>query len=173
MWDALSNVLTSGNGAAAMLLIGALVLVGVILVATGKLRVHTSHFVLGIEDRERLVLREQSKWLHTYCLSREAEIVRFAKAHGVGELPYGGYYAKYICERVYDLLMNWIMLNHVTKERAYVDLKKAEVWHLVCSLCEQLYQTDEFRKELDGWTEYVIENILIIRGLYGSKKREG
>ena len=171
MWEAISSVLTSGNASTVLTFVCIAIAVGVFLVATGRLHIRTKHFMLGIEDRERLVLREQSKWLHTYCLSREGEVLKYANEHGVTELTYGGYFTKYVCERVYDIAMMWAMLNHVTKERAYVDLKKDEIWHLICSLGPtELFQTDDFRKIIDGWTEYMLDNILTIRRIYGSDK---
>ena len=164
MWEAVSSVFGGANGGWAMLLVLVLVAVAVYMAATGRLSVNTGKIRIGAADNEREVLRRQSEFLHVYCLGREYDIAKFGAEHGMDTLEFGGYFAKYICERVYDKCMEWVLLNHVRDTPSYIALKQAEIWDLILMLNpSDIFKTEEFRKELDGWVVVVVRRLLTIR----------
>ena len=167
MWEAISSVLGGANGGRAMLLVLALVAVAVYMALSGRLSVNTGKIRIGAADGEREILRRQSEFLHVYCISREHELLRFGRAHGMETLEFGGYFAKYICERVYDKCMEWVLLNHVRDTPSYIALKQSEIWDLVLMLNpSEVFKTNEFRGELDGWVVVVVRRLLAIRNNY-------
>lgn len=164
MWDAIKGIVTDQP-----LLILLVLIIGAVLVFSGRMKVNIRGVHIGAADKEREVLHEQFKWLHTYCTSRITHLRRYAYDHGLDferQDPHE-YFAKYICERVYDLCIQWAVLNHVHDTKEYTELKQEEIWDLICLLKPHpIYLTAEFREELDGWVKEVIARLLRIRRTY-------
>lgn len=166
MWQAITDIIKSQPLVAILL-----VIITVALIFSGQLKVNTKIIKIGHTiDKEREILQKQLEWLHTYCSSRLGPLQAFAASHNVdfsAQDPHG-LIAKYICERVYDICIQWAVLNHVRKDESYVKLKKDEIWELVIMLRPHpVYLTDDFRKELNSWTEEVINRLISIREVAG------
>lgn len=158
MWNALSNIFTSSNGIFAMLLLGI-----VVIIATkyGLFKVQTDKVTIGNDTREneRTIIRNQKDWVK---LSLEAFEQTMPKFEG-----YDAFRGKYIIERVYDEIVDWITYNHIRVDAKYISLKQGEIWLLVqkLTIAEQL-KTTEFKEQIDEYTENIIKTLVDIRNEY-------
>ena len=83
------------------------------------------------------------------------------------ETKYNGYFTKYILERVYDKVVEWITFNHLTLKNEYIEIKQEEICSLIYGLgIGEEYKTPEFKKRICNWTREVIEHLVQIREVY-------
>lgn len=169
MWEAISNVLNGANGVLAIIVMFLIILLIVILGKHGLIHIHTKNFKFGIEERERTVLREQCDYAHTFIRGLSSKVI----AENV-ELKYGGYFAKYVLELVYDEVVRWITFNHINTSEAYVHSKQSKIASLVYGMgVLPEFKTPEFKKRIDRWTEELINELVRLRQIYSEEKQCG
>ena len=159
MWEAIGQILTSGNAWQVIIFFAVIVIFAVILVKSGTVTIETKHLRIGQAEKEREIIRRQVEAAHDFVLSIEGKIA---------ENPaYGGYFTKYILERVYDKVIEWVMFNHITNTPMYVQDKQATICNLVYtfSISEE-YKTPEFKNRMCNWTAELITRLVRIRELY-------
>lgn len=134
----------------------------------GLLRIKTDHISIGntraASDKERAIIREQCDFTHAYLMGLVNKIVAVTPDN---ELIYGGYFTKYILERVYDEFVKWITFNHITLDEAYVHTKQEKIKALVYShAVRDEFKTEQFAERMDRWVREVLEELVRIRQLY-------
>lgn len=159
MWQAISEVVRSPNVSIVVILVIFLVLLGVIMSKAGMLNIHTEAVQIGVETRERDIMRQQVEWTRMH----------FEEMENLMEKPegYNPWRGKYIAERVYDEYVEWIMLNHFSKSPAYIEIKQDKVVAIVNKYTEMEYfHTREFEQWLRDDTKKCIEKLIQIRTVY-------
>lgn len=159
MWEAISSVLTSPNAREILFFLAVVIVAAIVLVKTGAVTVRTKHVRIGRAEAEREVIRRQVEAAHDFIMSIEGKIP---------EKPeYGGYFTKYILERVYDKVIEWVMFNHITDTPMYVQDKQATICNLVYtfSISEE-YKTPEFKNRMCNWTAELITRLVRTREIY-------
>lgn len=159
MWESISKVLTSENACEILFFLAVLIVAAIVLIKTGAVAIRTKHVRIGKAEAEREVIRRQVEATHDFIMSIEGKIP---------EKPeYGGYLTKYILERVYDKVIEWVMFNHITDTPMYVQDKQATICNLVYTFnISEEYKTPEFKNRMCNWTAELIARLVRIRELY-------
>ena len=159
------EILSKGSNFIVFLIFVALVIAAVIalaiyLVRRGAVGINTGKIYVGSDQREREIIRQQVEYTRLYIESLSGKIK-------VKESRYGGYFTKWVLERVYDEVVDWITFNHLSKEGAYISIKQAKITNLVYSLnVNEEFQTPEFKERMEKWVEELISELVKIRQLY-------
>ena len=141
MWETIGNVLTSPN--ALVVLIFVFLFVVALYIMSKK----------GI-----VAVRNQSQFAYLYIMAIEG------KLNNSGE---SNYYLKWILEKCYDKVVDWITYNHISDTSMYIEIKKEEIKNLIYSLqINEEYKTPEFKQRMEGWVEELILNLLKVRKEY-------
>lgn len=161
MWEAVSGVLQSGNAVIVLFFLAAVIVFAALLVATGRVSVKTKHVRIGNAEKEREIIRRQVEAAHEFILSIDGKI-------NADTAKCNGYYVKYILERVYDKVIEWIMFNHIASTPMYIQDKQDTICNLVYMFAiGDEFKTPEFKKRMCAWTAELIIRLVQIRGLYG------
>lgn len=159
MWEFIRDVLLSQNGVALFLLFGILIFV---CSKYGLFKVKTDKITIGMEssETERNIMRNQKEWCK---LSLEAFERSMPKFEG-----YNQDRGTLIVEKVYDEMIDWIMLNHIRMEKKYIEAKQTKVWNIVqkWAVNEQMRSKD-FEKQVNEQVKTVIKMLVEIREDYG------
>ena len=142
-----------------MLLI--VMIVGYILLRTGRLSIKTKAVQLGkadIEEHERMILRSQKTFLH-------------ASAEGIiSQLPkdFDKWRTKYVIAKVCDVLEDAIMFNHIHRgDEKYINIKQQLVYNTILKRTEKEYfRTPEFKEFSDKFVRDMLNEFVNIREVY-------
>lgn len=160
MWEAIKAAIESPNLYMIIITFIIIIIIGIILVKTNVLTINTKHVKLGAEDKERDIIRQQVDFAHHYC---EALLPRVHELSSESD----DWHSKYILERAYDEVVDWITFNHISNGNAYVHVKQRGIRSLVLSLVTlDAYKSDTFLKELDTWVADLINELINIREVY-------
>lgn len=165
MWENLGNVLTSSNGVPLVIIIVLLVLLIVLMAIklgkAGLLTVQTRYVKIGRNISERELIRRQIETAHEFIMSIEGKIVTDTS-------HYNGYFTKYILERIYDKVIEWIMFNHITVNQLYIQDKQDTILNLIYALpINDEFKTPEFKTRVENWVKELIERLVNVKTLYG------
>lgn len=147
-----------------------LLIVVVILGKLLKVKIKTEHITIGGEKQdayyERTIVRNQATAAHDFCASIESKIISTEGYVAVHD----GFFVKYVLERVYDKVIDWITFNHIEATEGYIKCKQLEIRNLVYMLGPtEPFKTPEFQDRMDKWVEELIEQLISIRKLYSKE----
>jgi len=115
---------------------------------------------MGADYRERDIIRQQIEWTHSYVMGIESRIY-------VDKSRHAGYFTKYILERCYDEIINWITFNHINIESDYIGIKQEKIKSIVRSFdVDPKFRSKEFEGQIDKWVEEIIRKLVVIREVY-------
>ena len=160
MWEAIEKILVSSNAITVLVFLVIMMIVLAILAKTHVITIQTSAVKIGGDEKERNIIRQQVEWARVYIMSLEAKIATMKS-------DYDEYFTKYILERVYDEVVDWITFNHLNLSSAYIEIKQEKVCALVYSLnVEERFKTKEFKQRMYGWIREIIERLVQIREVF-------
>ncbi len=167
MWEAIGKIFTSENATdtfhflTMVIAVSITVLIIVFLLGRkGLIKVNTKHIQIGNELTQRELIRRQVETAHTFIMSLYGKIV-------TDENKYNGYFTKYILERVYDKVIEWIIFNHITTNQLYVQDKQESLCNLVYMMnVKDEFKTPEFKQRMNNWTKELIEQLVKVREVY-------
>jgi hypothetical protein len=124
----------------------------------GRFKLKTDRFTIEGEarDKERLLMKTQKDFVKTACIGFEKRIPRFEGYDTkLGEL---------VVEKVFDEIVDWIMINHIRDDDDYIALKQEIIWDIVSSeiIADEL-KTDKFKKQCYSCIEHIIKRLVQIR----------
>jgi len=165
MWDSLTKTFTSDNGPKLLIIIAILVLIIVALAIrlgkAGLLNIHTKYVSIGGKVSERELIRRQIEVAHDFIMSIEGKLI-------CDNSQYNGYFTKYILERVYDKVIEWIMFNHITMNQLYIQDKQDTILNLVYAQpINEEFKTPEFKVRVENWVKELVERLVNVKVLYG------
>lgn len=165
MWNSLKDILTSANGIPLVVILVLLVVLvirmAIKLGKAGLLNINTKYVHLGRNVSERELIRRQIEAAHEFIMSIEGKLVS-------EKVEYQEYFTKYILERVYDKVIEWIMFNHITVNQLYIQDKQDTILNLIYALpINDYFKTPEFKTSVESWVKELIERIVNIKTLYG------
>lgn len=159
MWQAISEILTKGNILSLTVCLIVIVLLAIILVKSGVLKIDTNHFQLGVREDERKVIQQQKEFAYAFVMSLEYSVPKFD--------GYNEYITKYILERMYDEVVDWIVFNHITTSGDYIKVKGSKLCYLVdCLAKEDIYKSEEMHEYIKAHVEILIKELVHIREVY-------
>lgn len=165
MWESISSTLTSENGPKLLITIAVLLVIIVILAIklgkAGLLNINTKHVHIGSKISDRELIRRQIEVSHEFIMSIEGKVI-------CDNSKYNGYFTKYILERVYDKVIEWIMFNHITMNQLYIQDKQDTILNLIYALpINDEFKTPEFKGRVENWVKELIERLVNVKVLYG------
>lgn len=161
MWEAFSSVLTSDNGTRVIVALVILVLIASVLARMGLFSIHSAHVKIGnaASDKERTVIRHQVEYIRNSTNGFESQIPKDEK--------YDKYRGRFVLERIFDEMLNWIVFNHIEANPTYIKIKQDIIWNIVLTFTEKPeHHTEEFREAVARQTEKTIRALVDIRKEY-------
>ena len=145
-----------------LVIIVMILVLAIILIKSGLLKINTKHVKLGNKVSERELIRRQTERAHDFIMSIEGKLVD-------SNTEYDEYFAKYILERVYDKVIEWIMFNHITVNQLYIQDKQDTILNLIYSLpVHEDFKSTEFKNRVCNWVKELIEQLVNVKVLYGN-----
>lgn len=159
MWESFSSILNGNNAVVVLITVFLIFMITVIMTKKGMFRLCIKGLNIGNAEKERNILRQQTLWAKAYCDSLQSKMP---------EIPnYNEYITKYTLERMYDEIVNWIMFNHISVSKSYINVKQSMIISLVDSIViNDAYRSESFHQFLKDETEYVIKQLMYIREAY-------
>lgn len=159
--DWLPTLIEKASSLYGVILLLIVMVVGYILLRTGKLQIKTKSVQLGkadIEENERKIMRQQMSFLH---VSAEGMI---------SQLPndLDTWRTKYVISKVCDVLEEAILYNHIQRgDEKYISIKQQLVYNAVLKQTEKGYfKTQEFHDLCDKFTRDMLMEFVNIREVY-------
>ena len=160
MWETIKEILLSGNAWFILIFIFLVLIVVSLFVKKGTIKVNTKHIQIGNELTQRELIRRQVETAYIFIMSLEGKIVTDTS-------KYNGYFTKYILERVYDKVIEWIMFNHITTNQLYVQDKQDSICNLVYTMnVGDDFKTPEFKERMCNWVKELIEQLVQVKEIY-------
>ena len=162
--EGLKEILTSPNAWMFLLFLVFAIFIIVKMSKSGLISFKGKSLRIGSDERELIIVRNQTQWAHLYIMSRKGKLID----ENSSELT------KVICEnileKVYDKVIEWITFNHINSSNTYVEIKQSEIKCLVYSLVvSESFKTPEFEQRMNGWVKEVILNLITIRKEYSQQ----
>lgn len=160
MWQAISEVLTSGNALQTLIFLAVLIVLFILLVKSGIVAIKTKHLRIGQAEKEREIIRRQVEAAHDFIMSIEGKI-------DTDTTQCNRYFTKYVLERVYDKVIEWIMFNNISNSPMYVQDKQSTICNLIYTFpIGAIFKTPEFKKRMQNWTAELIARLVQTREIY-------
>lgn len=155
----LKEVVTSPNAWLFLLFLVVLVILFIKMSKSGLFKVNTKTLQIGNSEIDRKILEKQNSISYSYIMALEPIIDED------GELQH--YITMYMLEKVYDEVIKWIIANHMSTSKEYVQMKQQEITCLVSSLAvNPKVRSKEFMDRIKDWTKELIERLVQVRELY-------
>lgn len=159
MWDFIKAVSTSVYIIPVLVFTLIVLLTVILLVKKGLISVNTKAVRVGTSESERAIIRQQIEWVHLHCDSLEKSLPH--------PQNYDIWRGKYILERMYDEIVDWITFNHICTSEGYISIKQERIWATIQSLVRKNeFSTPEFKEFIYNDTEYIIRRLVHIRQVY-------
>lgn len=159
MWDFIKAVSTSVYIIPVLIFTLIVLLTVILLIKKGLISVNTKAVKVGTSESERAIIRQQIEWVHLHCDSLEKSLPH--------PQNYDIWRGKYILERMYDEIVDWITFNHICTSEGYISIKQERIWATIQSLVrKEEFSTPEFKEFIYNDTEYIIRRLVHIRQVY-------
>lgn len=163
--DWLPTLIEKASSLYGVILLLIIMVVGYILLRTGKLQIKTKSVQLGkadIEENERKIMRQQMSFLH---VSAEGMISQLPSDLDMWR-------AKYVMAKVCDVLEEAILYNHIQRgDEKYINIKQQLVYNAVLKRTEKGYfKTQEFKDLCDKFTRDMLTEFINIREIYSKEQ---
>ena len=136
MWEAIKEVLVSGNAVYLFIFALIVILIAVVLLKKNLLIINTKNFKIGAGEQTRHLLQSQIELVNA----------RFAEAEANLPDHLDGYRTKFVICRAIDVLERACVFNNMTSDELYITAKCSAVYATVLQLTDDTYfRTSEFR----------------------------
>lgn len=158
MWEAISQVLTSGNATSVLAFLCLFILIVAYFGKKGILKWQTERLTIGASENERAIIRQQVEWteleidsLVTRPCFKDADIWR----------------TRFILSKCFDEVLQWIIFNHIKDSSEYIAIKQEKIWNMVQTLVvREDFQNDEFKFFIYEEVEKIIKRLVFLRHQY-------
>lgn len=160
MWTAIQNILTDGNFLKSVVGIGMLVALLAFLAKKGIVSFKGKGIRIGSAENERTIVRQQIEFCKTQTETMANYIISSYKDADEWRI-------KYICELVYDIWIEAISYNHITKDSFYIQNKFEKVWAVILKeTFTEGFSSEEFKKIVFDECKRVVERLVDIKDYY-------
>lgn len=141
-----------------------ILIVGYILLRTGRLQIKTKSMQLGkadIEENERKIMRQQMSFLHISAEGMSSQLPSNLDM----------WRTKYIIAKVCDVLEEAILYNHIQRgDEKYISIKQKLAYNAVIKRSENDYfKTQEFHDLCDKFVRDMLNEFVNIREIYSKE----
>lgn len=162
MWEALGNILTSSNVIPIGVFIIAIIVTLSILAKLGIVSFNGKGVSVGNGDKERTIIRHQIDYVESTCADFYTRVEK--------KSSFEEWRARFILERVYDVLVRIISYNHIQVEDTYIELRQTEIWKTLLDYIkpgdDPYYTSREFKDIVYGEVRNIITKLVHIREFY-------
>ena len=170
MWENIKEILTSSNGIFIVSVLLILLIIAIVIIVrmskAGLLNINTKYVKLSNRVSERELIRRQIETAHDFVMSIEGKLITDQT-----NKDYNEFFIKYILERVYDKVIEWIMFNHITVNQIYIQDKQDTILNLIYSLpISEDFKTHEFKQRVCNWVKELIERLVNVKTIYNNQE---
>ena len=154
MWESVERLVDTGKGWFVLIIIGLIILA----VRMGYMKVKTDKVLIGKSSGEnvRLLMKKQAEYAYNACVGFEKRLQHFD--------GYNPLLGSLIVEKVYDEIVDWIMVNHIDDDKDYIESKQEIIWNIVTSeTIDKRMRTEKFRDQCNECIESIIKRLVQMR----------
>lgn len=162
MWQAIEKILLSDNSATVLFFLVIIILLLAHLSNKGVFKWHTEKLTIGASENERAIIRQQVEWT-------ELEIESLASAEIFSHVD--EWRTKYILEKIFDEILQWIIFNHIKDSPEYISIKQEKIWNMTQTLVvREEFRSDEFKDFIYKEVDKIIKRLIFLRRQYGTSR---
>lgn len=158
--DWLASILTSPNSWITIL--GLIILVCLLahFSKKGLIAYKGKGLSVGTADNERTIVRQQIEYTKTAIEIMTNQLISTFKSADEWRV-------RYICELIYDVYIEAISFNHITKDSFYIETKADKIWAIIQrETVTTNFKNDEFKRAVYDECKKVIEKLVDIKEYY-------
>lgn len=162
MWQAIEKILLSDNSATVLFFLVIIILLLAHLSNKGVFKWHTEKLTIGASENERAIIRQQVEWA-------ELEIESLASMEIFSHVD--EWRTKYILEKMFDEVLQWIIFNHIKDSPEYISIKQEKIWNMTQTLViREEFRSDEFKDFIYKEVDKIIKRLIFLRRQYGTSR---
>lgn len=162
MWQAIEKILLSDNSVIVLFFLVIIILLLAHLSNKGVFKWHTEKLTIGASENERAIIRQQVEWT-------ELEIESLASAEIFSHVD--EWRTKYILEKIFDEILQWIIFNHIKDSPEYISIKQEKIWNMTQTLViREEFRSDEFKDFIYKEVDKIIKRLIFLRRQYGTSR---
>lgn len=156
MWESIKEVLTSENFLQTAVGVGALIVIIAVLAKRGLLSFKGKGLTIGTAESERTIVRNQIEYCKTQTENLTSQLI--AHFNTVDE-----WRIRYVSELVFDIWVESISYNHITKDDFYVKNKFDKIWAV---LQKEGMDDENIKQHIEAECKKVVERLVDIKEYY-------
>lgn len=162
MWQAIEKILLSDNSAIVLFFLVIIILLIAHFSKKGVFKWHTERLTIGASENERAIIRQQVEWA-------ELEIESLASMEIFSHVD--EWRTKYILEKMFDEILQWIIFNHIKDSPEYISIKQEKIWNMTQTLVvREEFRSDEFKDFIYKEVDKIIKRLIFLRRQYGTSR---
>ena len=162
MWQAIEKILLSDNSAIVLFFLVIIILLLAHFSKKGVFKWHTERLTIGASENERAIIRQQVEWA-------ELEIESLASMEIFSHVD--EWRTKYILEKMFDEILQWIIFNHIKDSPEYISIKQEKIWNMTQTLVvREEFRSDEFKDFIYKEVDKIIKRLNFLRRQYGTSR---
>lgn len=162
MWQAIEKILLSDNSATVLFFLVIIILLLAHLSNKGVFKWHTEKLTIGASENERAIIRQQVEWA-------ELEIESLASMEIFSHVD--EWRTKYILEKMFDEILQWIIFNHIKDSPEYISIKQEKIWNMTQTLViREEFRSDAFKDFIYKEVDKIIKRLIFLRRQYGTSR---
>lgn len=162
MWQAIEKILLSDNSTIILFFLIVIMLLLAHFSKKGVFKWHTEKLTIGVSENERAIIRQQVEWA-------ELEIESLAFAERFNHVD--EWRTKFILEKLFDEVLQWIIFNHITDSPEYISIKQEKIWNLTQTfVIKDEFKSEEFKDFIYKEVEKIIKRLVFLRRQYGTSR---
>ena len=162
MWQAIEKILLSDNSAIVLFFLVIIILLLAHFSKKGVFKWHTERITIGASENERAIIRQQVEWA-------ELEIESLASMEIFSHVD--EWRTKYILEKMFDEILQWIIFNHIKDSPEYISIKQEKIWNMTQTLVvREEFRSDEFKDFIYKEVDKIIKRLIFLRRQYGTSR---
>ncbi len=156
MWESIKGVLISENFLQSVIGVGALIVILAVLAKSGLLSFKGKGLTIGTVESERTIVRNQIE----YCKTWTGNLTNQLMSHfsNVDE-----WRIRYVSELVFDITVEMVSFNHITKDDFYIKNKFEKVWAV---LQKEGMDDESIKQHIETECKKVVERLVDIKEYY-------
>ena len=160
MWQAIEKILLSDNSAIVLFFLVIIILLLAHFSKKGVFKWHTERLTIGASENERAIIRQQVEWA-------ELEIESLASMEIFSHVD--EWRTKYILEKMFDEILQWIIFNHIKDSPEYISIKQEKIWNMTQTLVvREEFRSDEFKDFIYKEVDKIIKRLIFLRRQNGT-----
>lgn len=162
MWQAIEKILLSDNSTIVLFFLIVIMILLAHFSKKGVFKWHTEKLTIGVSENERAIIRQQVEW-------SELEIESLAFTERFNHVD--EWRTKFILEKLFDEVLQWIIFNHITDSPEYISIKQEKIWNLTQTfVIKDEFKSEEFKDFIYKEVEKIIKRLVFLRRQYGTSR---